>query len=134
MKTFTNNSKIRVWDREFKIVDLREKSTMFQGDESYYGSSRTMVLQGSYSEADKAESKSWEDATELQNGSQIWIDGASYYLIVTDIKSSDGIMFMTQATYNYTMKTFKEVAERIIAESNNNDLDAQERLNECGGY
>ena len=135
MRTFTNGSKIRVWDIEFTIVDLRDKPTMWQGDESYYGSSRTMILKATYGEADTKESQEWADATELENGEFIWIDGASYCVIVTDIKASNGLMFMTRATYDYTAKMFSDK----LSKDAQDDVDAREiydgeNYDECRGY
>jgi len=138
--TFTDGSKIRVQGKEFTIVDLRAYKTMFKDDGSFYGSSRNMCLQAEYSEADLLEKKDWANATVLQNGETIWIDGELFHTVVTDINASNGIMFLTDATYKFTLKMMEDVKEREVLESEAQaNVDAMEAhadasYDECRGY
>lgn len=94
--TATNGTKITVEGHEFTIKDLRESANAWQGDEAYYGSKRSVMITGD----GQGDRQDFSDATPMVNGEQLWIDGASFILVVTDLKASNGIIFITRSTFD----------------------------------
>jgi hypothetical protein len=110
----TNNTKFNVrgiTDRdsyqthEFTVKDLREFPTQWQGDTSYYGSKRTVIL----NKEGKSDLHEWDDAILINDGDKLWIDGACYIAIIKDPRASDGVAFITEETFKYIQRTIKNI-------------------------
>lgn len=116
MSNLTHGSKLKVEGVEFEVQDLRDLPTMAQDDGSYYASKRSIMVTAD----GQGDREDYSEAIQCKNGDTFWVDGALYHLVVLDLQASDGISFITDATYKAVARAIesKKEQEVEIKESN----------------
>ena len=106
LPNLTNGTKLNIEGHDYTVTDLREVATMYQDDNSYYGSKRSVMLTAD----GQGDRQDFSDAIEANNGDTAYIDGKLYHLIVLNLRASNGIMFVTDTTMNAIKNTLAVTA------------------------